>query len=128
MAKKIIIDSIKLKAGSATLDLEELYKRMWRWFEMMGYVPKETEYSEATDASGAQTLEIRWDCSKEIDSTLKQIIIVDFFLVGIKEVEVDKGGVKTKLMKGTFEMNISGVFDRAAGYDSTFLKMVKMTA
>src|SRR3989338_6424430 len=99
MAKKIIIESIKVKAGSATLDLEELYKRMWRWFEMMGYTPKETEYREATDASGAQTLEIRWDCNKEIDSTLKQIILVDFFLVGIKEVEVDKGGVKTKLMK-----------------------------
>ena len=125
MAKKFIVEGFKVKADAATLDLKELYKRMWRWFEAMGYSAKETEYREMSDASGSQSLEIRWECSRDEDSYAKHVIQIDFFLLGIKEVEVEKNGVQTKLMKGTFEIQIFAFMDRARGYDSSFLGYVK---
>ncbi|MDO8628531.1 MAG: hypothetical protein Q7R56_02145 [Nanoarchaeota archaeon] len=126
MAKKSVIDSIKVRANGATLDLDELYKRMWRWFEMMGYAPKETEYREATDGSGAQSMEIRWECTREVDKLCSYIVRIDFFLLGVKEVEVDKAGIKSKLMKGNFEILVVGLIDYAADYNTPFLAKLKL--
>ncbi len=109
VSKNYIYEALKVKATLA-IDFEEFYKRMWRWFQYNGYGdPNETDYR---DFDGGQTLEIRWVCTREVDPYINFVITVDFFPVGMKEVEVDQGGVKTKLQRAAYELRITAYVEK----------------
>ncbi|MDO8556564.1 MAG: hypothetical protein Q7R96_05330 [Nanoarchaeota archaeon] len=107
-----IYENIKIKA-STIIDLDEFYKRLWRWFVNNGYgKPYETDYREFDQGGGVQNLEIRWECTKDVDHYTKMVIVIDMFFVGLKEAEIEKGGVKTKLIKGTYEFRITAYVEK----------------
>ncbi len=109
VSKAYVYEALKIKATTA-IDFDEFYKKMWRWFQYYGYGdPTETEYR---DYDGGQTLEIRWICKREVDAYVRYIITVDFFPVGIKEVEVEQGGVKTKLQRAAYELRITAYVEK----------------
>ena len=118
-------DGLKIKA-STIIDLDEFYKRLWRWFMANGYgKPYETDYREFDQGGGVQNLEIRWECKRDVDHYVSFMITIDMFFVGLKEVEVEKGGVKTKLMKGTYEFRITAYAEKAGFSGSPLLEKLQ---
>lgn len=105
-----IFSKVKLKQ-KALLDFEEFYKWMLRWFKFHGYKWKEVEYADMDEANGKH-LEIQWDCTKEIDSYVRFRIKVDFLILGMKEQEIEREGVKTKLHLATWELRFSAINEK----------------
>ena len=95
----------KLKAESI-FDLTELYKLLFRWFELHGYNFYEKEYHDIDEPAGKH-LEIFWYTEKEIDTYVKFVIEISYLVLGMQKVEIEKGGVKIKTNKATMEFRIS---------------------
>ena len=103
----IVSPPVKVKQ-SAIFDMDELYKALFRWFELYHYEFHEREYRESSDPGGGKHLEIRWYAEKKVDDYVKLVIEVDFLVLGLTDVEIEKNGAKTKTNKGTIEMRFSG--------------------
>ncbi len=103
--RKYLFENTKLKIGTI-LDFGLLYKRLFSWFEVMGYDFHETNY-EQHDAGGGDLLKIFWVSTKTVDDYTKFVIKTNFFITGFKKVEVEKDGLKMKLHKCTIEMRMT---------------------
>jgi len=103
MQRDYIARGIKVKQV-AVFYLDEFYKTMFRWFELNHYDLQEREYRQSVDPKGKH-LEIRWYSEKKIDDYIKFIIEIDFLILGLQDIVVEKeGGVKSKTNKGAIEM------------------------
>lgn len=103
--KDYLYQDFKLK--SATIfDLDTLYKILFRWFELHGYNFYEKEYQDI-DEPGGKHIEIFWYTEKEIDAYVKFVIEINYLVLGLQKVEIEKGGMKIKTSKGTVEFRIS---------------------
>ncbi len=100
------LDKFKLKKATI-FDMKELYQRLFRWFETMGYSFYEREYREIAEQGGSKHLEIRWIATKEIDNYMRFGIEMEFLILGLSKVEIERGGVKIGTNKGTFETRIT---------------------
>lgn len=99
---------IKLKWSQPT-DLKELYRQMKIWLEDKGFVKEndlEKRYVELVKPQGKDIF-ISWECGKDISDYFSYKINVDFYLLGTSEVEVQEGGIKRKLIKGSLELRIT---------------------
>ena len=129
MTEKDTIFSSKVKNKKAIFDLGSLYDFCYTWLMDEGYVVTENTYSEKV-AGSSKELEIIWTAEQEISDYFKFIIKIRWFIVGLKDVEVERGGEKTKLNKGDLELGVKGVlvkdyegsWDKNAFYN--FLKKV----
>ena len=108
-----MLQDFKVKQDSL-FDLNEFYKQLWRWFELYDYNFAEQEYIDMEEPKGKH-IELLWYADKKIDKYVKFVITVGFLILGIKEVEIEKGGVKVKTKKGSVEMRISAYL--AKDYD-----------
>lgn len=115
--KRHIYQGLKIKAATV-IDFDDFYKKMWKWFNTNSYSPKETEYREIDSGGGAKHLEIRWESNKGIDSYVSFVVTVDFLILGFKDVEVDRNGIKSTLQKATYEMRFSSYLEM--GKDEKF--------
>lgn len=97
-----IVQGIKVKQKTI-FDMAELYKMMYRWFELYGYIHQEVEYRDSDEPNGKH-LEIRWYQEKKIDDYFKFVIEISFLVLGLSKVEVEKNGVKSSTNKGEVEM------------------------
>ncbi len=122
MLKDYLFQDFKLKQDTV-FDLGELYKLLFRWFEVNGYVFQEKEYHDY-DEPGGKHIEIFWAGEKIIDKYVKFVIEVNYFVLGLTKVELEKGGVKLKTNKGTAEFRISAYL--AKDYKGDWGKMPMM--
>src|SRR3989338_813451 len=74
-----------------TFDLEALYKLMIRWFE-----EREFEIWEQYYKAKFPELEIRWEATKKVDGFRMDKINIHIHFFDMKEVEVEKDGVKKR--------------------------------
>lgn len=93
---------LKIKQKSV-FDLTELYKLLYRWFELHGYDFQELEYKESIEAGGKH-LEIRWIADKKMDDYVKFVIRPSFLVLGLQDVEIETQEGKVKTQKGEVEM------------------------
>jgi len=93
---------IKVKQ-KAVFDLTELYKLMYRWFDLNGYFQQEVEYRDSEEAMGKH-LEIKWYTEKKIDDYIKFIIEPSFLVLGLSKIEIEREGIKTATNKGEVEI------------------------
>ncbi|MEK6862330.1 MAG: hypothetical protein AABY07_10295 [Nanoarchaeota archaeon] len=103
--KDYLFQDFKLKAESI-FDLGELYKSLFRWFELHNYSFFEREYKDIDEPAGKH-IEIFWQAEKEIDAYVKFVIELNYFVLGMQKVEIEKGGVKIKTNKATMEFRIT---------------------
>ena len=108
--RDIVVPAVKLKQRSV-FNLTELYQMMWRWFELYGYDMQELEYRDSLEG-GSKHLEIKWKATKEIDDYIQFVIITNFLILGMENIEVEQEGVKVKLNKGEVEMNFSAFLNK----------------
>ncbi|MFH0751980.1 MAG: hypothetical protein V1914_00080 [archaeon] len=133
--KSKIIDGYKLKS-KGVFNFEELYTEMAKWFKHYDYNWKEIEYKKIDNQDNTQTVEIRWECPKEIDNYVS--ILTEIFLkaTDLSNVEVTVGNEKKMMNKGSVELKFTTTmikniniwtnkpFGKAAGliYDKILIK------
>lgn len=108
--KDTIASGLKIKQRSV-FNLDELYKVMWRWFELYGYDMQELEYRDSLEGN-TKHLEIKWAAEKKIDDYIKFKIITNFLILGLEKVEIEQDGVKLKTDKGEVEINMTAILEK----------------
>ena len=98
----IVTYGYKIKA-KATLNADDLYKEIVRWFEHFGYEWKELQYRKTDFPNGNYRLELLWQGIKKLDDYSK--FVIDLHLAAdLSNVEVKaETGQTGKRQKGTFE-------------------------
>lgn len=100
-------ESIKSKS---VFNLGDLYKFVYKWFELNSYETKELEYYHG-DEQGGNHIEVRLEATKELDSYIKRKIKVSFLVLGMTKVEVEHEGMKLKTNKGGVEVQIEALLE-----------------
>ncbi len=108
--RDVVVSGVKIKQRSV-FNLDELYKIIWRWFELYGYSVQELEYRDSMEG-GSKHLEIKWKSTKTIDDYMEFVIITNFLILGLESVELEQDGVKIKTNKGEVEMNFSAFINK----------------
>ncbi len=101
--KEAIVEyGYKIKA-KATLNADDLYKELYRWFEHYGYEWKELQYKKQDFPNGGFRLELLWQGIKKLDDYSK--FVIDLHLAAdLTNVEVkSETGQTGKRQKGTYE-------------------------
>src|SRR3989344_314198 len=105
MERQYLFQDAKIAADSV-FEVEELYKLLFRWFENNGYEFYEKEYVDADEQRGKH-VEFFWTAEKEADGYIKQGIDLNFNIVGMRPVEIDKGGMKVKSTSANMTIRVS---------------------
>ena len=95
-----ILEGFKIKQESI-FDLGELYKTMVGWFEANDYKFSEKEYRHFGEGDH---VELRWAAEKVLEGYAKIEITIDILILGMKKIEIDIEGAKSKSNQGTIEM------------------------
>lgn len=103
--KDIIVPSVKVKDRSI-FSLEELYKLLYRWFELRRYIFQEQEYRDEDMGGGKKHLEIKWYAERKIDDYFKFVIEVNFLILDLEKVEIEREGLKVATNRGEIEMRV----------------------
>tara|TARA_Y100000310_G_scaffold225672_1_gene227691 strand:- start:863 stop:1354 length:492 start_codon:yes stop_codon:yes gene_type:complete len=106
MAKKdFIADNIKIVQNSI-FNFGELYKMIFRWFEVYEYDHHEDRYDEETKPDG-KDVRVYWTAEKKIDAYTMFVIELNMYLLGLSATEIERNGLKSKTNKGNIEFRIS---------------------
>ena len=108
--KDYVASGLKIKQKSI-FNLDELYKIMWRWFELYGYDMQELEYRDSLEGN-SKHLEIKWKSTKRIDDYIEFYILTNFLILGFENTEIEQDGVKIKTNKGEVEMNFTAFINK----------------
>ena len=108
--RDIVAQGLKIKQKSV-FNLDQLYKTMFRWFELYGFDMQEREYRDSVEGN-AKHLEIKWKAVKRIDDYIQFVIITNFLVLGFETIEIEEDGVKMKTNKGEVEMNFYAYLEK----------------
>tara|TARA_Y100000310_G_C20632958_1_gene789609 strand:- start:303 stop:812 length:510 start_codon:yes stop_codon:yes gene_type:complete len=103
-ARVYLFEGLKLKQAGL-FDFSELYKGLFKWFEVHDYDFYEKEYVK-TDTARGEDLTLKWEANKEEDY-VKYVIEIDFMVLGMRNVEVEKDGLKLKTNQADVEIQLS---------------------
>lgn len=105
MEKVFVLQNAKIRQDSV-FDMSDFYKMLFRWFENRDYSFYEKEYTEIEETKG-KVVQIFWTANKSIDEYLQFGYDLSFNVVGLKPVEIEKGGLKIKSHAATVEIRMS---------------------
>jgi hypothetical protein len=103
--RDIIVDKMRM-TYEGLFSVSELYKMMDEWFEEKNYDKKELKNVENVTPEG-KYVEILIEPWKKVTDYAKNVIRIRMIMTNIKDVEVEKDGVKVRLNQGKIQM----VFD-----------------
>jgi hypothetical protein len=111
MAEKEQVFSSKIKYDGL-LDFSDFYKFCYQWLnEESGFDLAETAYKEKIKGDSKE-IEVEWKGKMEVTDYFKFEIKVEFKVIGLKDVEIVKDGIKKKINKGNIEIKIKGTLVR----------------
>jgi hypothetical protein len=111
MPEKEQVFSSKVKYDGL-LNFSELYKFCYDWLtEERGLNISETAYKEKIKGDSKE-LNIDWEGGAKATDYFKFSVKVSFTVIGLKDVEIVKNGVKTKMNQGSVEVKIKGTLVR----------------
>ncbi|MFH1592619.1 MAG: hypothetical protein ABIB47_04610 [Candidatus Woesearchaeota archaeon] len=121
-----IVPNVKIKDKSI-FSLEELYKLLFRWFELNQYDFNEQEYRDEDTGAGQKHLEIKWYAEKKINDYFKFVIETNFLVLGLEKVEIESGGVKRNTNKGEVELRIKAYIlkDYENRWEAGFMRFLR---
>jgi len=93
-------------------DFKELYRILMEWVIEKGYDLNEKSYKEVVGPGGAREIEIEWDAIRKVSDYFRNQLKVKWHLIGITKVDVEIDGVKQKLDKGQFEIEVVAVLQK----------------
>ena len=108
-------------------DFKEFYRFCFMWLVNEDYWVVEKNYTEKIQATGKE-IEIEWNASRKISDYFRFALKINWRIIGMKDVEVEKNGDKLKMNKGDFEVKVSAVLEKDyenKWEDSPFLKWLR---
>ncbi len=106
--KKIVVENLKIEY-EGLFSIAELYKLIDRWFKDQGYDKKEIKNIEQVGHEG-KYIELELVPWRNVSDYVKYEIKLRLFARNVKEVDVEKDGVKVKLNQGKVLIIIDGYF------------------
>ncbi len=113
-----LLDKQKIKWEGIT-DFGELYKYMKLWLEDNKYANEKTlekKYIERVKGDKKQ-IEIAWESQKKKSDFFVYHIDTLFLILGMGDVEIDQDGIKRKMQKAVFEIQISSYLESTKAWD-----------
>lgn len=124
MPEKETIFSSKIKY-TGIFSFKDFYKFCYDWLkEETGLDPiTEEKYAEKIDGA-AKKIEVKWAGKKKLTDYFRFDADVDIKADGLKEVEINQGGVKVRTNQGSVEVGIKGtlVRDYEGKFETTAFK------
>ena len=87
-------------------DFKEVYRFLYTLASDLEYEIEERTYSEKNTPKGKE-VEIHWIVKRKVSDYFRFRMKVDWLILGMTDVEVVKEGVKTKVNKGSLEINFT---------------------
>lgn len=110
MAEKKEVFKQKLKQ-KGYWNYVDLYNFCFDWLKDEGYKVKETEYVEKVSGFGKEIL-LKWEAHKKVTDYFKQVIYVDWHILGMKDAEVEQDGKKISTNKGEIAITVRAELER----------------
>jgi len=107
--RRIIVDAMKL-GYKGLFDATELYKMIDAYFRERAYTKHELRAYEHVYPSGKQ-VEVIKEPYRKISDYAKYVIRISLIMSNVKEVVVEKDGVKVKLNQGDVEIQFDGFLE-----------------
>jgi len=76
-------------------DFTELYNFCYNWLKNEDYVLEEKEYVEKNPAVGKEII-IKWEAWKKISDYFKNVIKMNWHILGMNDVDIEVNGKKDK--------------------------------
>jgi len=108
MVEKDALFKSKIK-HSGIFDFKETYRVLFEWLMDQGYDVNEKGYKEVIGAGGAKEIEIEWEAYRKVSDYFQFFMAVRWHIMGMTSVEVEIDGVKQKMNKGQFEIEVRTV-------------------
>jgi hypothetical protein len=114
---KTIVGGITIK-WKGIFDLDELYKNMKYWLDYNSFGDHENNFQEKKYVErvkgDAKQIEIKWIAQRNLGDYFAYVINIKFFIIGLKDIEVEVGGRKQKTKHGEVKIKISSelILDR----------------
>ncbi len=114
MIRRILVAPTSRIRHIGILDLGEFYRWIKRWLEFNGFWEdmNEKQYLETILATGAKRIEFTWECRRRKTPDFTYYVPITFELVGISDVEVQRGDKKIKLQRGDFDIRLSAHLEK----------------
>jgi hypothetical protein len=111
MVEKEKVFSSKIKY-SGLFTFSDFYRFCYEWLDQQTDLDvAEDQYAEKIKGD-VKEIEFKWSGSRKVTDYFKFSVKVDFRIIGMKEVEVTKQGIKTKMNQGNVEVKMSGTLER----------------
>ncbi len=112
------------------LDFEDLYQRLYRWFELHQYKLEEKKFKDKPKPAAPiqREIEIDWVAEKDIDDYTKFRYNIAFRIINVKEITVKKDGENKKMWFAEIRIWVSStiVLDKDDKWEeSVFLHFLK---
>ncbi len=104
MVEKDIVFTGKVKQRGI-FDFKELYRFCYDWLTDKGYWMIEKKYKEIIKPTGKQ-VEIEWEATRKISDYFKFELKIDWRILTLTEVEVEREGKKAKINRGYPEVKV----------------------
>ncbi len=109
MTEKKQIFSSKVKYDGI-FSFKDFYKFCYDTLsDELGFAIAETKYAEKI-IGDAKEIKIEWEGEKKVTDYFKYAIKVEFNILGLKNVEIQKEGKKIQTNKGLVEVSVKGIF------------------
>ena len=107
MAEKDTLFKGKIKQAGVA-DFKDFYSFAYDWLSNEEYTVNEKVYSEKV-AGDAKDIDVSWEAKKKVSDYFAFIIKIDWKILGLKSIEVQREGKKIKTNSGVFELKFSAV-------------------
>ena len=107
MGEKDTVFKGKIKQ-SGIFSFKDFYTFTYDWLKEEGYDVFERAYSESISGD-SKKVEIKWEATREVSDYFKFMITMEWLILGMKTVEVQKDGKKVKMETGALEIKFKGV-------------------
>ena len=107
MAEKDTLFKGKIKQAGVA-DFKDFYSFAYDWLSNEGYTVNEKVYSEKV-AGDAKDIDVSWEAKKKVSDYFAFVIKIDWKILGLKSIEVQRESKKIKTNSGVFELKFSAV-------------------
>lgn len=107
MSEKDIVFKGKIKQ-TGIFSFKDFYSFAYDWLREEGYDVFEKKYSEKVKGD-SKDLEIQWSAEREISDYFKFNITLNWLILGMKTVEVQKDGKKIKMESAAMEIGFKAI-------------------
>lgn len=93
-------------------DFKQFYNFVYSWLRDYRYqIIEERTYSEKIKPEGKE-IEIQWVAKRKISDYFRFLLKINWLILGMTTVEVQKGDVKVKMNKGQIELKITAYLEK----------------